>query len=197
MASPLPSIASGGPNLRDLALAWLLGDFRSPLVCEIGDDHRRVLRRVLIRPSSRRAAEPHSRVTLFDLEAPSGTHCIQEHGGEAQNLIGTLALRSDERGQPDTALYNFQANLRRDGGFEYQITGGQLQVGPAGAPDEELVAVDFTGGTAQVLEVKRGSDAFRRLADFGGTRQRVLELAAPDDGPRVRLELVEIGGPGR
>jgi hypothetical protein len=196
-AAPRPSIAAREPDLKDLALAWLLGDFRSPLVCEIGPDHRRVLRRVLIRPPSRRAVEAYDRVTFFDLEAPAGTRCVQEQGGDAQNVIGTLALRSDARGEADTALYDFQANLRREGGFDYQITRGELRLGPAGAPLEELVTVDFSGGSARVEEVRVGSDAHRRLADLPGRRKRVLEIAAPDDGPRVRLELVELGRPAR
>ena len=91
--------------------------------------------------------------------------------------------------------------LRKEGGFQFQIRAGRLRLGAPGKPASALREVDFSGGTADIRKVERGSDAFRRLADFGERRKLSLALEAPD-GTRlssrsrsVRSPLAWLRGP--
>jgi hypothetical protein len=133
-----------------------------------------------------------NRLTLFDLEAPEGTRCHDETGGEQPNAIGSLALVLDVRARPDTAQRDFQLALRREGGFEFQIRAGKLRVGVPGEATSTLRQIDFSGGTAQIRKIERGTDAFRRLAEFGQRRKLSLQLEAPD-GTRLSFDLVQFG----
>jgi len=145
-----------------------------------------------VSPVPRQARTPANRLALFDLEAPEGTRCHDETGGEQPNAIGSLALSLDTRSRPDTAQHDFQAALRREGGFEFQIRAGRLRLGAPGKAPSALREVDFSGGTAEIRKLERGSDAFRRLADFGQRRKLGLMLEAPD-GTRLALDLVHFG----
>jgi hypothetical protein len=180
------------PGLAELALDWIRGEYRAPLICEIEGLPHRALRRVLVSPAPRPVRAPSNRLTLFDLEAPGGTRCHDETGGEQPNAIGSLALTLEGRSRPDTAARDFQAALRREGGFEFRIRSGRLRLGAPGKKPGALREVDFKGGTADIREVKRGTDAFRRLADFGERRKLSLSLEAPD-GTRLALDLVQFG----
>jgi hypothetical protein len=133
-----------------------------------------------------------NRLALFDLEAPEGTRCHDETGLEQPNAIGRLGLALEARSRPDTARHDFDAALRRDGGFEFEIRSGRLRLGEPSEKPSALREVDFAGGKAEIREVKRGSDAFRRLADFGQRRKLSLTLQAPD-GTRLSLDLVQFG----
>ncbi len=106
--------------------------------------------------------------------------------------LATSLLTLDGRSRPDTAAHDFQAALRRQGGFEFQIRAGRLRLGEPGKPPDALREVDFKGGTAEIRRVERGSDAHRRLADFGERRKLSLNLEAPD-GTRLGLDLVQFG----
>ena len=194
----LPAAALGqspsglGPGLNELALEWIRGEYRAPLICEIDGVPYRALRRVLVSPGPREARTPMNRLALFDLEAPEGTRCHDETGVEQPNAIGSLALVLDARSRPDTALRDFDLALRKEGGFEFQIRAGRLRLGSPGEAASALRGVDFSGGTADIRKVERGSDAFRRLADFGQRRKLSLVLEAPD-GTRLSLDLVQFG----
>ena len=181
-----------GPGMNELALGWVRGEYRAPLICEIEGVPYRALRRIMVGPGPRGSRTPTNRLTLFDLEAPKDTRCHDEMGGEQPNAIGSLALVLDVRARPDTAQRDFDLALRRDGGFEFQIRAGKLRLGAPGEATSALREVDFSGGTAEVRKVERGSDTFRRLAEFGDRRKLSLQLAAPD-GTRLRLDLVQFG----
>ena len=180
------------PGLNQLALEWIRGEYRAPLICEIEGVPYRALRRILVGPGPRSARTPMNRLTLFDLEAPEGTRCHDETGGEQPNAIGSLALVLDARARPDTAQRDFKVALRKQGGFEFQISTGRLRVGAPGDSASALREVDFSGGTAEVRKVDRGSDAFRRLAEFGDRRKLSLRLEAAD-GTRLSFDLVQFG----
>jgi hypothetical protein len=194
----LPAAALGqtpggaSPSLSYLALEWLRGEYRAPLICEIEGVPYRALRRILVSPTPRDARTPTNRLAFFDLEAPEGTHCHDETGGEQPNAIGSLALTLEGPSRPDTARRDFEVALRREGGFEFRIRTGRLRLGAAGEPASALPVVDFSGGTAGVHQVKRGSDAYRRLADFGQRRKLSLVLEAPD-GTRLSFDLIQFG----
>jgi hypothetical protein len=133
-----------------------------------------------------------NRLALFDLEAPEGTRCHDETGGEQPNAIGSLALVLGVRARPDTAQRDFALALRREGGFQFQIRTGRLRLGAPGGAASALREVDFSGGTADLRKVDRGSDAFRRLVEFGERRKLSLVLEAPD-GTRLSFDLVQFG----
>lgn len=180
----------GAPTLGHLALAWLHGDYRAPIVCEIDEVPRRALRRVRIVPGPSGTHRPSDRIVFHDLEAPAGTRCHDELGNDEPNLIGSVTLVWEGRDdRPDLAEHEFSETLRREGGFSFPIATGALRMGAAGTPVAELSPVDFKGGRARVRAVTRGTDAFRRLADFGPRRKLVLVLEAPD-GARLELDLV-------
>jgi hypothetical protein len=65
-------------------------------------------------------------------------------------------------------------------------------LGEPGEAASTLREVDFRGGTADIRKVERGSDAFRRLAEFGQRRKLSLRLEAPD-GTRLSFDLVQFG----
>jgi hypothetical protein len=186
--------APGGADttLNELALEWTRGEYRAPLICEIGGVPYRALRRVLVTPGPREAQLPMNRLAFFDLEAPQGTRCHDEMGGEQPNAIGSLALTLEAISRPDTARRDFDVALRREGGFEFRIRSGRLRLGAPGEAADALREVDFAGGRADIHMVDRGTDAYRRLADFGERRKLGLVLEAPD-GTRLSFDLVQFG----
>jgi hypothetical protein len=163
--------------VRELAFSWAEGDYRSPLTCTIEDIPRQALRRIVITPRKRQAARPGVRLTFFDLEAPLGTRCSSVSGANEPNLTGFLELVWDGRTRPDTGEVDFRNTLRREGGFDFLIETGRLRITPTEAGAEARI-VDFAGGSARLEAVRRGSDAARRLAAFGGQAHKVLRLEA-------------------
>lgn len=195
LALPLATLATGagaqGRDLAELALLWAQGEFRAPIVCTIAGDAHRALRRLRITAGPRHATRPTARVVIDDLEAPPDTRCTDPTGREEPNVVGQVVL-TFERGhaRPDTASYDFQSTLRREGGFVYVIKAGRLRLGPPGGA---LVEHDLAGGEARLHLVEPGSDAARRLAEFGPRRKLRLELDAPE-APELVFELVQIDG---
>jgi hypothetical protein len=181
---------TAAPDLGRLVLEWARGDFRSPLVCEIDGAPRLGLRRVTIAPGPPTLERPAAHLRFFDLEVPDGTRCGTETEKEVPNAIGTLALAHRGRSRPDTAAHDFAATLRREGGFEFEIVSGRLDLQPAHDPAASR-RVDFRGGRAYLAEVKRGTDAWRRLAEYPVLRKRTLRVEAPD-GSSLALDLVEL-----
>lgn len=187
-AAAQPLGEAGAPTLTDLALRWAQGDYRAPIVCEIEGTAHRALRRVRIADGPRHVTIATDRIVFYDLEAPDETRCMDPTGGEEPNVIGQLLVTLEARARPDTAEHDFQAALRRDGGFAYGIKAGSLRIGTPGAALRE---VDFKGGSARLRVVARGSDAQRRLADFGARRKLTLEVEAPD-GTALAFDLVQL-----
>jgi hypothetical protein len=182
--------AASAQDLNAHALAWARGDYRAPLVCRVGGEHRRVLRRLLIRPKPERDGRPANQLLLFDLEPPPDATCTEESGGEAPNVRGRLEVALDAPSRVDVARHDFDLALRRDGGFDFAIQSGVLEIAPvgAGAPARR---VDFRGGVARLRRIERGSDAGRRLAEFADRRLLSLELASPR-GERLSFEMFQL-----
>jgi len=172
-----------------------MGEFRAPLVCEVSGTPRRAVRAIQVIPQPIRAREaPYARIRMDDLEAPPGTRCQDPLGKPEPNVIGNLTIILEGISHPDTATRDFQEALRREGGFRFRVRSGRLRVGAAGAPIDTLRTVDFRGGTAHFQRVKRGSDAWRRLQDFGERRKLALTLEAPG-GERLVFDMVQLGAP--
>jgi hypothetical protein len=178
-------------DLTLLSLAWSRGDYRAPLVCEIEGSAHRGLRRVLVSPGPRDARPISNRLAFFDLEVPAGTRCSLETGEPQPNVVGSVFFTLDAVSRPDIAARDFEASLRRDGGFDFSIRKGTLGIGPPGDPLPSLRQVDFTGGSARLHVVERGSDAFRRMASIPSPRKLSLHLEAPD-GTRLELDLAQL-----
>jgi len=182
-------------SLNAMALAWAQGDFRSPLICELDKTPRRALRRIRISAGPRASHRPMDRLVFYDLEAPTETRCHNETGRVEPNIVGTLSIVHESRNdRPDLAEHDFAQELRRTGGFSFRVASGLLRIGEPGAPREELETVDFKGGSLTLRTVKRGSDAYRRLADLPALRKLGMELVAPD-ATRVELDLVQLHTP--
>lgn len=184
----------GSPvDLNLLALDWARGQFRAPMVCQVDGAPRQVLRPVLIAPGTLGVAPPQNRIQFPDSEAPGVTRCTSETGTPERRVGGTLHITIRGRSRPDTVQRDFDATMRRDRGFEYEIVSGRLRIGTFGEPDAPLREVDFTGGKASFRLVESGSDAERILADFPGRQGYTLEVSAPE-GERLVFHIVRIAG---
>lgn len=189
-AQPIP----GG--VSSLAIVWAQGEYRAPMICEIDGHPARALRRVVMQPGPPHGSRLSGKLVFFDLEAPPDTHCYGETGDDHPNLIGTLRFLLDGRSSSDTARHDFDEILRRKGGFRFDVIGGSLRVGLPGATRDELEQVALEGGKLWMEQVKRGSDAFRRLAEFGERTKRRL-VVSTSDGRSWSFDLVAWEAPSR
>ena len=193
LAALAPAAHAQDVTMAEHALAWLMGDYRAPLICEIDGNHHRVLRRVRVSPIRRADLnKPAMRISFFDLEAPPGTRCENELGEPEANWIGHLAVTLRASQRVDIAQHEFEAALRRDGGFRYRVPAGRLRTGLPGDPIEGYVERPFADGAADVRIIKRGTDAYRRLLDFGDRRKLRLVLEPPEGEP-LTFDLVQFG----
>lgn len=180
------------PDLTDLALRWARGEYRSPLVCTLGDQPRRGLRRILIAPGPRRGGPRVDRIRFFDLAAEGVRRCRNALGQEEPSLEGSLLVTLRAPSRPDVAARDFKEALRRDRGFEFEIVSGALRIAPVGDTAPPTRTVDFRGGTARLVAIRRGTDAARLLADFPSRRKLELTVRAPS-GEELRLWLFQTG----
>jgi len=192
VASGLPQegSAQAGPDLNRLALDWSRGRYLSPVICQTGEEVTRGGRRLMIAPGPRHTRPPVNRILFADLDTPTADRCFNELGDEELNVVGSVQFRLRSRSRPDTATHDFKAEMRRNKGFEFHITAGQLRISPPGASKEAAPEpVDFRGGSAKLVEIARGSDTARLLGDLRGLRKLMLELKAPS-GETLRMPLV-------
>jgi len=188
--------ATGGPpDLNLLALEWVRGEYGSPLVCDLEGSPVRALRHVVVTPMPAKETERvvAYRIQFPDPEARGATRCFSELGGDEPLVDGTLAISLPGRSRPDTARYDFQAALRRDDGFRFEIRSGRLAIKGWGPGNEEPRPVDFAGGHAWFRAVKTGSDAERLLRGFASPRRLTLDLEAPD-GTTLHFPLFQAAG---
>ncbi len=192
--SPAATAASGDLDLNLLALHWARGQYGSPVVCEVEGSPVRAVRRVLVAPSpaSEGSHLVAARIQFPDPEAPGATRCFSELGAEEPRVEGALTILLPGRSRPDTARYDFDAAVRRDGGFRFEIRSGVLRVKGWGPGDAEPRSVDFAGGHAWLRIVRGGSDPERLLRSFSSPRKLTLDLDAPG-GESLHFPLFQIG----
>jgi len=176
------------PTLADIALRWAEGEFGSPLICQIGGEPVRGLRRLTIAPPRRREHPPVARITFVDLEAEEASRCFTELEADVPNVTGWVQIRLPGNHRADTAERDFREAMRRKRGFEFQITAGSLSIQPVTQPPTQPRAVAFTGGTAKLADIRPGTDSARLLAGFRTPRKLLLELEAKD-GTQLALPL--------
>lgn len=184
---------AGAPDENTLALLWSRGDFRAPLVCTIAGEAHRGFRRVRVDAGPPQITPAVNRLHFYDLEVPAGSTCVTATRGPSPNVLGTIAFLRHGRSRPDTAKRDFAATLRRDGGFSFEVVSGHLRIGPSDDP-EAMRLVDFRHGELRFDEIRRGTDAWRRLADLPASRKLKLSLEAPD-GTHLEFDLVLLGQP--
>jgi hypothetical protein len=192
VAAPASAQRAGGSEITvaELALEWARGRFASPVVCQIDGEAVRGLRRVLITPGPPHVEPPVDRIVFVDMEVSGASRCVSELEGEVPNLTGSLDIRLESTRRPDTAERDFREQLRRRGGFEFDVVSGGLKLQPVGQPESAARAVDFRGGSAFLRDVEEGSDASRLLASFPSPRKVLLELSARD-GTKLSFPLAQ------
>ena len=168
-------------SVNEFVLLWIQGNYASPLVCKIGDRAQRGLRRILIEAGSVNvkpgSAEPAVGVVRFvDLEVQGASRCSSEVGGSTPNITGELRVRHPITRLRDTALRDFEAELRRKYGFELEIVKGSLLLSEVGAHPPRVESLDFRGGKLRVHLLRRGSDGLRLLEDLPSPRKLMLEF---------------------
>lgn len=178
------------PTLTELTLTWASGLYKGPVVCRLEEGPRRVARTVRISPPKRSGHRP-----MFVLEVESldvdGARCSNELGVEEPDVLGRLRIAATGHHRPDIARKDFEHQLRKEGGFRFEVPAGRLRLQSA---EGEARDVNFAGGSATLERVAAGSDADRILGRTGGFPKRTLTLEA-QDGTRLVFHMVLVGPP--
>lgn len=179
-ASPAPAQSRGsGIDLNLLALEWARGVYGAPVLCEVGGQPVRAVRRVLVAPAPADGRGPLDRIQFPDPEAEGATRCFSELGADEPLVSGFVDISLPGHSRPDTARLDFGAALKRDRGFTFDVRSGRLRV-RGWKPGEDWREVDFGGGEATIRTVADGTDAARLLRDFESPRRLTIGLTAPD-----------------
>lgn len=185
----LPVAAHGqAPGLNEMALQWARGRYASPVICDIEGEPISGVRRLLIAPGPRHSLPPVARVLFSDLEVDGAARCFDSLGRAQPNVEGSVEFRLTKRSRPDLAQREFSTALRRDRGFDFDITKGILRITTVGVGSEPA-DVDFTGGQALLHTVAKGSDTERLLSPFPTPRRLLLILKSKDGEREIRLPL--------
>lgn len=176
----LPSLAAAqaGPDLNALVIDWAQGRYASPVMCQIGAETVRGIRRILLTADSSDGRGPLLAVQFVDMQVEDASRCFNSTGEEQPNLLGKVQLRLPGRPHPETAMRDFKLAIRRHKGFDLEIVGGVLKVQPVSLPPSAPRTIDFRGGRAGLHMVLPATDAARELADFPSPRKAVLALEA-------------------
>ena len=156
------SAQSSGPDLNERALAWSLGRYLSPVLCQIAGAPVRGGRTVVVEPGSRHAHPRVARMVFEDLDAAEATRCFDDLGEPQHNWVGRLEFRLHQRSRPETASYEFRNALKRERGFDFHIVRGTLVARAIGDPDATPQRIDFTGGNLALKGVRIASAATLR-----------------------------------
>lgn len=188
LAGPLARAALAQPqrDLNDLARAWTYGEWATPLVCELGGEPRRGLRRILVGPASRDLVPRSNKLVFEPLKLPAGARCTLDTGEVQPDVAGAVFFHLEGHSRPDISDHDFQEALQRQGGFRFKVKRGTLQIDGRG--------VDFAGGSARFERAAPGTDAWRRLQDLPSPHKLVLTLEA-QDGTRLAFDLARTPPP--
>jgi len=189
LAGALVAAASGAQprgDLNDLARTWTFGEWATPLVCELGGEPRRGLRRIVAGPAPRDNVPRANKLVFEPLQLPAGTRCILDTGETQPEVAGAVFYHLEGHSRPDIADHDFQEALERDGGFTFKVTKGALHV--------DGRRVDFAGGRLRFERARPGTDAWRRLRDLPSPQKLVLTLEAKD-GTRLAFDLARTPPP--
>ncbi len=186
LALAFPATAQG-PDLNYLALDWVRGRFASPVVCEGGGEAARVQRRLTVAPGPKRARPITNRITFHGIDVKKAERCMDVLGKDQPEVRGGIQITLPGHSRPDLAPSEFRRVLRNEGGFDFDITEGRLQLTDWSVPRERRV-IDLRGGKARFRAVRRGSDAARILSGYESPQKLTLELEAPE-GETLQFQL--------
>ncbi len=186
LATPARAQGGGGePTLQEMALAWSMGIYKGPVLCPLPEGPRRVARTVSIQPPRREGHRLMFDAKIESLDVP-GVSCTNDLGGAEPDVVGAFRIGLHGHARPDVARKDFQAAMKRDGGFTFEVPSGFVEIRE---PDGAARRVPMGGGTARLTRIPPGSDAARMIGDVGGKPRRTLTLEAPD-GTRLVFPLV-------
>ncbi|MBW2295564.1 MAG: hypothetical protein JRG89_21465 [Deltaproteobacteria bacterium] len=168
--------APGAMSLNDLVVAWIQGNYATPLFCKIDGEAQRGLRRILIETRPSKSPPREALVRFVDLEAEEATRCFTEIGGSSPNITGELVVRHPTIKPRDTAMRDFKAELRRKRGYDLEIISGRLLVSEVGVEAKAPESLDFRGGQMRVRLLRPGSDGVRLLESLPSPRKVTLEF---------------------
>lgn len=166
----------GATSLNDLVLAWMQGNYATPLYCKIDGKAQRGLRRILIETDSRKSQSGQALVRFVDLEAEDASRCFTEIGGSSPNITGELVVRHPTTKLRDTAMRDFKVELRRRRGYELEIVSGRLLVSEIGVAAAAAESLDFRGGKMRIHLLRPNSDGIRLLETLPSPRKVRLEF---------------------
>jgi len=184
---------SGEAGLAELALLWALGEYAEPIICTLEEGPVRGARTVVIRPRRRAEHRSFDVVEVQPLDLPEGTRegCRNDLGEPEPEMRGVLHIGLSRHRRPDTAQRDFQQALRRDGGFDFEIAKGRMEIHEE---EDGVREVDLEGGTARLEVARPGTDAARLLGGAGDRPKRILTVEGPE-GDRFVFHLVLLRPP--
>jgi hypothetical protein len=188
-AVPCAGQAPRSTSLNALALEWAKGRFASPLTCEFEGKNVRGIRRILISEGPQKFHPPVNKLQFVDIDADDATRCTTDLGEDQPTIVGVLHFRLlGQHNSSDLASKDFQATLKRERGFDFDIVSGLLHLRSVGAAAGEARRVDFKGGHVALQRIRKGSDAALLLRDFASPRKLLLQLEAKD-GTRLSFPI--------
>lgn len=182
------AIAQTPPDMNALVVDWSTGRFASPVMCEIGGELVRGVRRVILRPRPTMGRPVQLAVHFIDMKPEGASRCINAMGAPQPNALGKLLLQVPGTPHPETAARDFKRTLKRQKYFDLDVTEGVVKLQEVATPPAEPKIVDFRGGRARIGPVLPATDAARELAPFESPRNVLLVVEAPD-GERLVLPL--------
>jgi hypothetical protein len=178
-----PAAGQTGPDMNDLVVDWATGRYASPVMCEIGGELVRGVRRVILRPHHTLGRPTRLAVHFIDMKPGEATRCIDSTGAPQPNVQGKLLLGVPGTPHPETATRDFKRALQRDKGFVLEVTEGVLKMQDVAVPRPSPRLVDYRGGKASLRRVLPATDAERELAPFPSPRKLVLIVESEGHTP--------------
>jgi len=176
------------PDLNALVVNWAMGQYASPIFCEIDGQLIRGVRRVLLKPHQTFGRPVNLEVHFIDLQPDEATRCVNSIGKEQPNILGKVRLQIPGKPHPETAKRDFKRRLKRDKSFELEIVDGRLKLQNVAIPSPPATVENFRGGQASLGPAMPATDAARELSLFKSQRKMLLTLKSPG-GTLIELPL--------
>ena len=182
------AFAQTPPDLNALVVNWAMGQYASPIFCEIDGELIRGVRRVLLKPHQTFGRPVNLEVHFIDLQPDEATRCVNSMGQKQPNILGKLRLQIPGKPHPETAKRDFKRRLKRDKAFDLEIVEGRLKLQEVAIPTPPATVENFRGGQATLGPAMPATDAARELALFKSQRKMILTLKS-SSGTLIELPL--------
>ncbi|MCH2187611.1 hypothetical protein MK280_17290 [Myxococcota bacterium] len=167
------------PDLNALVVNWAMGQYASPILCEIVGRLIRGVRRVILKPHQTFGRPVNLEVHFIDLQPEDATRCVNSIGKTQPNIWGKVWLQIPGKPHPETAKRDFKRRLKRDKAFDLEIADGRLKLQGVAIPTPKATVESFRGGRATLGPAMPATDAARELALFKSQRKMLLTLESP------------------